>query len=335
MSLARFALDDARASDAPATTYPPIAAPRRVRLAHSFADAWIGAWPLRGGPWLARQVIGRVLPRLPAPSVCPTLLGFDLVVGPGDGNYYHLGAYERGTLQVIAACLRPGDVFVDIGASIGQMALHASTRVGPAGRVLAIEPDPRVADLLERNLSLNGMTQVEVVQCAAGADRAMCCLEGYADGAENRGVSRIRQDGAVPLGMRFPVHTMPIDALLDERGVPDVDLIKIDVEGFEAEVLDGMAEGLAAQRYRRIVVELHPALLAERGTTADACCARLRASGYAGWAFDHSPAAVRRAAYSRSLSLATLLTRSDVAPAEDPWPHMLWTATEAPLPSHG
>jgi len=226
---------------------------------------------------------------------------------------------------------------VDVGANWGYFTLMAARLIGPAGRVLAIEPDPRMADLLERNLSLNGMTQVEVVHCAAGADRAMCCLEGYADGAENRGVSRIRQDGAVPLGMRFPVHTTPIDALLDERGVSVVDLIKIDVEGFEAEVLDGMAEGLAAQRYRRIVIELHPALLAERGTTADACCARLRASGYIGWAFDHSPPALRRAAYARSLSLATLLTRSDVAPAEDPWPHMLWTARDAPLPStsHG
>ena len=245
-----------------------------------------------------------------------------------------VGVYEPQVSHVVTALLGAPSTFVDVGANWGYFTLMAARLIGPAGRVLAIEPDPRLADLLERNLALNGMTRVEVVAGAAGADRAMRCLEGYAEGADNRGVSRIRQDGTVALGMRYPVRTTPIDALLDERGMSVVDLIKIDVEGFEADVLEGMAGGLTAQRYRRIVIELHPALLAEHGTTADACCARLRASGYTGWTFDHSPPAVRRAAYSRSLSLATLLTRSDRAPEQDPWPHMLWTARNAPLPGH-
>jgi FkbM family methyltransferase len=243
-----------------------------------------------------------------------------------------VGIYEPQVSEVMIRLLHASATVVDVGANWGYFTLMAAQIVGPSGRVIAVEPDPRMVDLLERNLALNGLTHVDAVSCAAGANRATLRLEGYLDGADNRGVSRIRLDGAPGPGTSFAVATAPIDALLDERGVGGVDLIKIDVEGFEADVLDGMAAGLAVQRYRWIVIELHPALLAERGTTADACCARLRQAGYTGWAFDHSPAAVRRAAYSRSRSLLTLLSPSDRVPAHDPWPHMLWAARDAELP---
>src|SRR5688572_18458845 len=121
--------------------YGPVADGPRFRFAHRLSDALIGAWPLRGGAYLAKQATSRLLPRLRGPTVCRTSLGIDLVVSPRDGvNYYCLGAYERGTLHVMRHCLRPGDAFVDVGASIGQMALYAARLVGDAGRVLAIEP---------------------------------------------------------------------------------------------------------------------------------------------------------------------------------------------------
>jgi FkbM family methyltransferase len=242
-----------------------------------------------------------------------------------------VGIYEPQISQVMSSLLQAGSTVVDVGANWGYFTLMAAQLAGPSGRVLALEPDPRLFDLLQRNLSLNGSTQAEALPWAAGADRATRTLEGYADGAANRGVSRIRADGPGSGGTTFAVTTVPLDVLLDERGVGTVDLIKIDVEGFEVDVLDGMAAGLARQRYRRLVIELHPGLLAERGSTPDDCCKRLRASGYTGWAFDHSPAAVRRAAYARALPLATLLTPSQQAPPHDPWPHMLWTARDAGL----
>jgi FkbM family methyltransferase len=253
-----------------------------------------------------------------------------------------IGIYEPQVSQVMAALLGSATasavsstVVVDVGANWGYFTLMAAELVGRSGRVLAVEPDPRMFALLQRNLSLNGLSQVDAVACAAGADRETRWLHGYADGAENRGVSRIRAGAGTADGVTaFAVRTAPLDLLLDERNIGAVDLIKIDVEGFEADVLGGMADGLATQRYRRIVIELHPALLAERGTTAEECAARLLAAGYTGWAFDHSPSAVRRAAYSRSLPLSALLTPCAGVPADDPWPHMLWTARDAPLTSH-
>ena len=126
--------------------------------------------------------------------------------------------------------------------------------------------------------------------------------------------------------------TEPVDSFLDRHGVGDVDAIKIDVEGSEDAVLEGMTAGLARRRYRHVLIEIHPALLAARGVDADRCCERLRTAGYSGWAFDHSPSAIRRAVRARAISLRALLTRADTVPPADPWPHMLWTAEDlAPL----
>ncbi|MEO8078857.1 MAG: hypothetical protein ABI818_21220, partial [Acidobacteriota bacterium] len=74
-----------------------------------------------------------------------------------------------------------------------------------------------------------------------------------------------------------------------------------------------------------VLIELHPALLSKHGGTVEACCAALAGAGYAGWAFDHSAAAGRRAAYADALPLRDLLHQADRPPASDPWPHMLWT----------
>jgi hypothetical protein len=153
-------------------------------------------------------------------------------------------------------------------------------------------------------------------------------LEGYAAGSTNRGTSRIRP-AADALTTSVPVLTVAIDALLAEEGIDRVDVIKIDVEGAEADVLAGMRTGLLAHRYQRIFIELHPALLAERGTSADACCAALRRAGYRGWTFDHSPAARRRAAYVPPRAVTDVLRPGDRPLEGDPWPHMLWTAPGA------
>ena len=238
-----------------------------------------------------------------------------------------IGAYEPPVTQVFTRLLRRGATVVDLGANWGYFTLMAAQLAGPGGRVLALEPDPRMFDLLERNVRLNGLTTFDAFPLAAGADRATRTLAGYAEGTDNRGTSRIVDEPRVPpLEPRgFTVATVPVDTFLDQKGLRSVDLIKIDVEGFEDAVLEGMAAGLAGRRYRHLLIELHPALLAERGVAVDRCCARLRAAGYSGWAVNHSPSAVRRAARFRTLPLAVLITPGETVEPTDPWPHMLWT----------
>jgi FkbM family methyltransferase len=238
-----------------------------------------------------------------------------------------IGAYEPPLTQVLARLLRPGATVVDLGANWGYFTLMAARLAGQGGRVLALEPDPRMFDLLERNVRLNGLATVAAFPLAAGADRATRTLAGYSEGTDNRGTSRIEDEPRAPSPepRRFTVPTVPMDSFLDRHGLTSVDVIKIDVEGYEDAVLEGMSAGLAGRRYRHILIELHPALLEGHGIAADRCCARLRAAGYDGWAVDHSPAAIRRAARFRALPLTALLTRAETVDPADPWPHMLWT----------
>lgn len=235
------------------------------------------------------------------------------------------GEYEPQETRLLSLLLQPGMTVVDAGANWGYFTLLAAHLVGSRGRVVALEPDPRMWALLEWNTRLNRLGQVEALPIAAGRERGTLTLEGHDSASGNRGVSRIVADADPHSATTFTVASARLDDLLTERGVGDVDLVKIDVEGAEDAVLDGMRAGLAAGRYRRVLIELHPGLLAARGVGMDACCGALAAAGYLGWAFDHSARGSRRASYTRAMPLADLLHRTDTAPASDPWPHMLWT----------
>ena len=245
-----------------------------------------------------------------------------------------IGNYEPQVSRVVMRLLSPGMTVVDAGANWGYFTLLAASQVGRTGRVIAFEPDPRVFDLLERNLALNAFPHAVALPMAAGRAAGTLTLDGYDPHAHNRGISRVREGGAAASPTSSPtsftVAAARLDDVLRERGVGEVDFIKIDVEGAEDAVFEGMRDGLAAGRYRRVLVELHPALLAERGLTPDGCCEIFRASGYAGWAFDHTPAGVRRAAYATSMDTSALLERTDRVPPSDPWPHMLWTRADSP-----
>jgi FkbM family methyltransferase len=211
---------------------------------------------------------------------------------------------------------------VDAGANWGYFTLVAASLVGPSGQVLAIEPDPRVFARLARNIELNGFPMVQAWQGAAAACAGRATLTGYADASDNQGLSRIEPDGPAP-GPRFETVTAALDDLVEDQ---PRDLVKIDVEGAELDVLEGMTRGLAAGRYRALIVELHPALLAARGESAEACVRRLQAFGYRGWTIDLSPAAYRRGGRAGAPLLQPL-----EAWRETPWPHTFWLAPGQPL----
>jgi FkbM family methyltransferase len=165
----------------------------------------------------------------------------------------------------------PGMVTVDVGANIGLHTLVLARRVGPAGRVHALEPAADNFRLLARAVTEAGLGQVRLHRAAA-ADRAGQVSLGLS--ATNRGDHRVV---AAPSGRRVePVPAVVLDELL--AGEPRVDLVKIDVQGAEARVLQGLARTLRRPELR-LLCELCPALLAEAGANAEAFFAPLRAAG--------------------------------------------------------
>ena len=237
------------------------------------------------------------------------------------------GYYEPPVTRTVQHLLRPGGMLVDAGANWGYFSLLGAARVGSRGRVLALEPDPRHFERLQCNVSMNAFANVTALAVAAGAQEGVAVLTGYADGADNRGVSRI-VDSAEGTH-RYEVRCSTIDALTSSSA--RVDLIKIDVEGAELDVLAGMRAGLASGRYAAVVLELHPDLLRARGVDPLACIGSLTAHGYRGWAIDLSPRAYRGAT-STHTPLERVLRSVDTW-RDTPWPHLLWLAPGEPAPS--
>jgi FkbM family methyltransferase len=227
------------------------------------------------------------------------------------------GFYEPPVTRIFQQHIRAGGMVIDAGANWGYFALVAGAAVGPHGRVIALEPDPRQQARLGRNLELNNFRHVEALASAA-ADRAgETRLTGYADGDDNQGTSSIV--GGNGSKDAFVVPTIALDQL---AGASPVDIVKIDVEGAEDLVLDGMRDGLSAHRYRAILLELHPGLLQARGVDPTTCVRLLLDHGYRGWTIDGSARAYRRA------SAASYAPDPLLRPLDDwrssAWPHLLW-----------
>src|SRR5262249_17805467 len=125
---------------------------------------------------------------------------------------------------------------------------------------------------------------------------------------------------------RFQVPARALDDLLDELGASAVDLVKMDIEGAEGFAFQGMQQGLRDGRYRRLLLELHPAELRGHGVDPRSLLEQLQAAGYRALTIHPSPAPTRRAASDRRFRALDALRPLDASRPLDAWPHMLWLA---------
>lgn len=180
-------------------------------------------------------------------------------------DYY--GEYFEQEAALFRQCLRPGDTAVDVGANIGAHTVALARAVGPAGRVLAFEPVWQNYQLLCANLALNGLSWVDGLLAAAGSRDDLLHL-GDVDTTAEGNFGALSLD-ALPGERPVPLHRL--DSVVRQERVR---LIKIDVEGMEAEVLDGA---------RALIARSRPALYVEndRPDKSRALILRLQELGYA------------------------------------------------------
>ena len=240
------------------------------------------------------------------------------------------GQYEPQETALVRSILRPGMTFVDVGANWGYFTLLAANLVGRNGRVLSLEPDPRHFRSLSANVARSALDQVTVLQVAAANEAGTLSLAGYDESGGNYGVSRIVA-AADDYTRVFQVAANSLDQLLAEHSLASVDLLKMDIEGGEAFAIKGLTASLSSRRVKRVLLELHPAQIAEHGSSVSEIIGSLQAAGYAGWTIDHSPTATRRVAYQKSLPAQALLRPLDPSVSLDAWPHQLWLATSQAL----
>jgi FkbM family methyltransferase len=216
-----------------------------------------------------------------------------------DASLYFSGSFEPRAERVMARHLGPGLTAIDVGANVGYHALRMAVQVGPAGRVVAVEPAPSVVARLRRNLALNDFGNVDVVVAALSDHDAEA--------------SALRLQSSYPLsgrGAREAVvtHVARLDSLVLERGLSRVDFIKIDVDGQEARVLRGARETLSRHR-PPVFFELTPSLVEEGGDSVGELFGSLLALGYviSDERGTHWPDPARRAARLRKGTGCNLL----------------------------
>lgn len=131
--------------------------------------------------------------------------------------------------QFLHSYLRPADTVVDIGANVGAETLTAACIVGPQGKVFAIEPQPKAFSYLTSNIALNNLENVEAFNVAIGETEGILCFStGLLDTS-----NRVLPSG----GQKIPAKRL--DDLLCDASIDTIELMKVDVEGYELSVFRG------------------------------------------------------------------------------------------------
>lgn len=162
------------------------------------------------------------------------------------GNIY-VGLHEFADMAFVAHALRPGDLFLDVGANAGSYTLLAAGWSG--AQVIAIEPAPDAFARLRDNVRSNGLVcDVELHRIALGASEGTIAFTADID-TMNHVVTDFSETAAATI--EVPLQTL--DAVVGERHPC---IIKLDVEGFECEVLEGASRMLADQALTALLVEI-------------------------------------------------------------------------------
>jgi FkbM family methyltransferase len=190
---------------------------------------------------------------------------FDVRDNTTDSSALLNPGYDAEELAFLAGA-GEGSTFVDIGANTGFYAITMAGKLGPRGRVVAIEPEPRALARLTWNVGLNPALRIAVVPTAVGATISSVRFRTFG----NLGYGHVDPEGDIAVSMK------PFLDVVREQGLAAIDAMKIDVEGFEDQVLIPFFDAAPPElRPRRVVIE-H--LWRDKWRTD--CIARMLSLGY-------------------------------------------------------
>ncbi|MHB8669965.1 MAG: FkbM family methyltransferase [Acidimicrobiales bacterium] len=222
---------------------------------HRLARRW-GLSGLRGGRTIWK-LADRLAPWPRAPLV-EAWPGIVLVCDPTDyiaaGAYR--GLYERAEARILPRLVGPGGFVVDVGANVGYHSALLSGLVGPGGRVVAFEPAPRCLRRLRMLVADAPLANVVVHPCAVGSERGRQILRDPG-GETHSGLSTLR-DAVTDGDDSVEVDVVRLCDVEEVGSAPTIDLLKIDVEGLEAEVLTGARPLLDEERVKHLIIEVSP-----------------------------------------------------------------------------
>ena len=139
---------------------------------------------------------------------------------------------------ILQKTLRPGDQFIDVGANIGVLTFLGSQLVGDSGRVLAVEPQPKVISCFENALEKNQSKNITLARCGVGQQAGQLELHVPQGNLGSASFSELPDNNTE----KFLVSVRTLTELMQEHDIQNPRLVKLDVEDWEAEVVAGAEE---------------------------------------------------------------------------------------------
>lgn len=199
----------------------------------------------------------RRMPPLPARKrIANVVFEFDLDRYRATAPMY-FGSYALPLVETMKRYLRPGDIFLDVGANIGYLSAIAAGLVGPTGQVHCFEPVPDYFERVQKLAELNPDYTIQANRCAAGEEAGECKIYVTREPGQNTMVSKYKSGLEIVSTLDVPV--IRLDSYVQEKGIERIAMIKVDAEGFELPILRGLQGYFDKTAHRpAIICEIAP-----------------------------------------------------------------------------
>lgn len=159
---------------------------------------------------------------------------------------------EAAEHKALLAHIKPDMTFIDIGANIGSYSLFVAKHSNNSARIIALEPHPKTFRKLKFNFAINEIENATILQLASGPEHATMQL--WSDGGSNIGHTSVLKEGTSNAKIAVDVEVVPLNDILAGQKIQKIDLLKIDIEGFEDQVLAPFFETAEKSLWPRLIL---------------------------------------------------------------------------------
>ena len=193
---------------------------------------------------------------------------------------YFLGRYfDLGTQHFLMHALAPGDTLIDVGGNIGMITLLGAHRVGPAGKVVTVEPNPDAADRIEASLGENSIANVTLHRVGLSDQPGRFTLSVITAHTGMGTLADVEEQHKPLVSARHEVEVARGDDVIGPTPLPGAVTMKMDIEGFECRALRGMTQTLRRHK-PAIITEVSEHHLRRAGASSKEMFELLRGEGY-------------------------------------------------------
>ncbi len=238
------------------------------KIVYEAARLWIRYFPSRFGKDMAWEFVSW---RVFNYEATRTMFGATMAGNTKDTiqkHIYYFGTWEPHISAFVSSRLKKGDYFIDIGANIGYYSLLASTLIEKEGKVIAIEASPKVFEMLQRHIKINDFQNIKTICCAVSNKRDKLVIHHAEE--SNIGATSVVHNFKQSFEPDMEVDAAPLGDILLNDEISRARIIKIDVEGAEWLVIEGMESVFPKLRDDvEILLEVTPETLEHFGKKFD------------------------------------------------------------------